>query len=430
MGALRQMGIRHCVLEMQEVWTMQKSDPAALVQRLSRILVEQRVGAVMGYGFNGMSDVPLDPPPGGSVANLRSFWEVRGIPQLMLWLDHPQWHSNLVGLSPQLQGLFRSGNCYHYFKSAAHALEMERICGWPNCFELPAGVDPGQFPPPPVSEKAELKGGGEAEFDLVAICSEKGVLPAWLKEFALREEPDPEAIRGIVLEQVRGDLEKLWNEEVPENMRPEVRALGVRWSEMKAKEPFLGAVRHWPRMVEEFPGAAWYLTLAYATYMKALRILWRLREWERRFYVAYLSRYFRVGIFGGDWSAMKLGPGGWVDFHQQSEVYARGKVALNITDGHDEEGTTMKPWEIAASGVAMLHYHAEGLGAWFKEGEEVMTFRTPREAREKLGMLVRDGEMRRKMARAARERVLKEHTWEGRMERVLAMARLPMECFR
>jgi hypothetical protein len=420
------MGVGHSVLELQEVWAINKTQPAALVARLSQILVQQKVGAVLGYGFNGMSDVPLDEGP---TKHLRSFFEVRGIPHLMLWLDHPHWHADLLGLAPELQGMFRSGNNVHFLKSAAHALDMERMCGWPNCYELPAAVDPGQFP---VAAEAELMGGanGGPTYDLVAICSEKGELPSWLKEFAALEDPDPAAIRAVILRDVKTGLEQLWRAEVPEGMRAEVTAMGERWAGLKNAEPFVAAGRHWPRLTAEFPGACWFLTLAYPTYMKAQRILWRLREWERRFYLAYLSKYCSVGVFGGDWSGMGLGPGGWVDFLKQSAAYAKGRVALNIMDGHDEEGATLKPFEIAASGVPLLQYFSKGLSALYTPGKEMEVFERPAEARDKLLGLLADRGRRVAMAEAARRRTVEEHTWEKRVERMFEAARLPVEAFR
>ncbi|HVT79218.1 MAG TPA: glycosyltransferase, partial [Phycisphaerae bacterium] len=372
-------------------------------------------------GFNGMSDIP---PDGGPMMNLRSFFEVRNIPHLMLWLDHPHWHADQVGLLPQLQGMFRSANSYHFLKNSGHALEMERIMGWPNCFELPAGVDPEQFPVVPRAL------GAKPEFDLVAICSERGELPEWLKEFVSLDEPNAQTIRNVIRQEVRRELDRLWQAETPPAMHAELTALGDRWASRKASHPFQAAHRHWPVLVDEFPGAAWFLTMSYPTYMKAVRILWKIREWERRFYVAYLARFCRVGIFGGDWSPMGLGPGGWIDFLKQSETYARGRVALNITDGHDEEGLTMKPFEIAASGVPMLHYQAEGLERCFTDGDEVMVFSTPRQARQKLDMLLDDSGLRHRLAAAARSRVLLEHTWEKRVLEMFRCARLHVEHFR
>lgn len=426
LSGLRRLGVAHCVLELQEIWAINKTEPAALVTRLSHVLVGQKVGAVIGYGFNGMSDIPLDDAP---AKKMRSFFEVRGIPHLMLWLDHPHWHSELVGLSPELQGLFRSANNLHFMKSRAHALEMERICGWPNCFELPAAVDPEQFP---LAPQGELSGGQEGgpRYDLVAICSERGELPGWLREFVALENPDPVAIRAVILREVKTALEQLWRAEIPEGLRAETTAVGNAWAELKCAEPFVAAGRHWPRLTEQFPGACWYLTLTYPTYMKALRILWRLREWERRFYLAYLAKYCAVGVFGGDWSPLGLGPGGRVDFLKQSAAYAQGRVALNITDGHDEEGLTLKPFEIAASGVPLLNYFAHGLSELYTEGREIEVFRKPAEARDKLLALLADPQRRVAMAAAARARTLAEHTWERRIERMFALARLPLEAFR
>jgi len=421
-AGLGKLGVGHCVLELQEIWDTNKTDTAGLVQRLSRILVEQRIGAVLSYGFNGMTDVPLDRGP---MEGLRSFFEIRGIPHMMLWIDHPQWHADLVGLSPALQGLFRSANCLHFLKSTAAATELERIVGWPNCFALAPGVEPAQFPvcAPPGAMAAKK------EFDVVTICSEKGDLAEWLKEFVALDNPDPAAIRRVILDRVYAALDQLWQQDVPQAMRPEVSALGRTWAALKAGQPFLAAIRHWPALVEEFPGAAWYLTLEYPIYMKAVRILWRLREWERLFYLAYLAKYFRVGVFGGDLSPMGLGPGGGVDYTQQSAIYARGHVALTIPDGHDEEGLTLKAFELAASGVAMLHYRAETLGDYFVEGREVAVFSTPREAREKVDALLDNADRRQAMATAAHQRVLRDHRWENRIEQMFQRARLPLSAF-
>src|SRR5207253_1174600 len=143
-----------------------------------------------------MGDIP---PDGGPMGTLRSFFEVRNIPHLMLWLDHPQWHADLIGLSPPLQGMFRSGSSYHFLKNGGHALELERMLGWPNCFELPAGVDPKQFPACPPAD-------GKPAFDLVAICTDGGTMPDWLKAFVELDDPDPRAIRRHILKLIKVEL--------------------------------------------------------------------------------------------------------------------------------------------------------------------------------------------------------------------------------
>jgi spore maturation protein CgeB len=422
-SALSRLGIRHCVLELDQVWTAKQGNLADLVAKMSRIFVQQKVGATLAYGYNGMPDMPLDSGPASNITGpfLRSFWEVRNIPQLMLWLDHPQWHSERGGLRVDLQGLFRSGNQFHFMKSAAHALEVERMMGWPNCFELPAAIDPAQFTP--VKDVAP-------DYDIVAIMSEKAVIPPWMRKFIAEDAPDARAIDELIAADVRDELRALWRREANESMRAELTALGERWVALKMQQPEKAAFRHWPRLVDEFPGAAWYLTLAYPIYMNAARILWRFREWQRRFYAGYLARFFNVGIWGGDWSELSLGPGGWVDFLDQSKIYARGKLALNIVDGHDEEGLTLKPFEIAGSGAAMLHLDCVGIADAYEPNREVALFRTPAEARQIAGELLGDDARRAAMASAAYQRTLRDHTWDKRVLAMMAAARLPLVAFK
>ena len=143
-----------------------------------------------------------------------------------------------------------------------------------------------------------------------------------------------------------------------------------------------------------------------------------------------LSRFASAGAFGSDCSALGLGPGGWVDFRRQSEIYATGRVALNIMDGHDEEGLTLKPFEIAASGVPLLQYAARGLEELYEPGHEVTVFQRPRQALDLLRGLLADRERRVALAAAARGRTLADHTWDRRIERMLQLARLPIDAFR
>ncbi len=95
----------------------------------------------------------------------------------------------------------------------------------------------------------------------------------------------------------------------------------------------------------------------------------------------------------------------WVDNARPPAVYARGKLALSISGGHNEEGLTHKPFQIAACGVPMIHIDRVGLAECFTPGREVASFATPAEAR---------------------ARLLTEHTWEKRLPEMLNRARHDM----
>jgi spore maturation protein CgeB len=212
-------------------------------------------------------------------------------------------------------------------------------------------------------------------------------------------------------------------------------AWSERAIELKQANPALALIRHISRLAEEFPGATWWLTAMYPTYFKAANILCNFRNWQRHFYLAYLSKYFRVGLFGGKWShvgtpADQASIGQWVDYEQIPTALARGKVALNIVGGWDEEGMTIKTFELAACGTPMIHNNCVGLAEAFEPGREVMVFKSPREARSAVEHLLADDAARRQMSQAARGRLMRNHTWSDRLLRMFQLARLPVEAFR
>ena len=54
-----------------------------------------------------------------------------------------------------------------------------------------------------------------------------------------------------------------------------------------------------------------WLTINHVTYFKMTAQLYKCRAWLRHFVPAYLAKYFRVGIFGGDWTGMNCIRGQW-----------------------------------------------------------------------------------------------------------------------
>jgi hypothetical protein len=422
-SAAGSLKIRSAFIEIDRVRQALKNDTNATVNELNNLIVQNKVGAVLNYAVNAAVDFPADKEWPGAY---RNFFEVRGIPQFFFWADHPQWVAEKQALLPALQAVFRSGNQVHMVKSSAHAYELTRILGWPNCHELISAADPEVLKP--------VKG-IEPEFDVVAIFGSDGLqLPEWLEPFLELDDPNPQDINEVVSVRVRDELTALWEASGPAEMRAQLAAWTERAIELKQANPALALIRHISRLGEEFPGATWWLTAMYPIYFQAANILCSFRNWQRHFYLAYLSKYFRVGLFGGKWShvsnpADQALTGQWVDYEQIPTALARGKVALNIVGGWDEEGMTLKTFEIAACGTPMIHNNCVGLAEAFEPGREVMAFNTPREARLAVEYLLADAGARRQMGQAARGRLLRNHTWSDRLLRMFQLAKLPIEAF-
>ena len=118
-----------------------------------------------------------------------------------------------------------------------------------------------------------------------------------------------------------------------------------------------------------------------------------------------------------------------MEYRGQASAYARGKVAINISQGSEEEGVSHKPFQIAASGVPLVHIDRKGLAECFDPTTEVAVFDTPAEAREIIGELVRDPDRRSAMASAARQRFERDHTWAQRLTSMFELASLPIREF-
>lgn len=417
------LGLRHSYIEIDNIRQSLQKDPNATVDAFNQILIQRKVGLVLSYALNAATDLPIDREwPGAH----RNFFEVRGIPQCFFWADHPQWVADKQALRPDLQQVFRSGNQFHFVKSDVHAYELNRVLGWPNCHALPCGADPEALKPMPEIEQ---------EYDLVAVYGNDQVLPDWLLPFLEQENPEPVEINQRVAEQVILKLNALWEKEANPALRPELAEWSRRAVELKLANPSLGLARHINRLTEEFPKTMWWLTAMYPVYFKAAAILYDFRSWQRHFYLAYLSKYFRVGLFGGKWSHVgkeseQAENRNWVDFVRIPQVIARGKVALDIVAGWDEEGLTAKTFELAACGVAMIHNECVGLEKAFVPGKEIEIFQSPRQARDQMQRLLDEPDRRKNMAYLCRQRLLGEHTWAHRVQQMLKLARIPIDCFR
>jgi glycosyl transferase family 1 len=96
------------------------------------------------------------------------------------------------------------------------------------------------------------------------------------------------------------------------------------------------------------------------------------------------------------------------------------RVVLGLNEGRDLQGRyqsylKMRDVEFPGYGCCYLTQHNEDVGHAFEVGREVLTFRHVTEAASLVRHNVRHPEDARAMGRAARRRVLGEHTWAARL---------------
>ncbi len=408
--AAKSLGFHPLTIELGEVWTLNQGNSSWDLAGLAGLLRDANVKAVISSSMNGLLEWPCASAPDGRP---QPFFEQLGIPHLMWWTDHPQWANNRMGLRPDLQAALRSPNNHHFVKSEAAASELHDVLGWPNCHGVPVAEN---------AERLRPVADARPDHDVVALVGSPPHMDPALQRFLTEDDPDFAAIQETVADKVLEQLSTLWASRAPRSIITELTEFGRRWATARQMQPLTASWRVFGGLEPEHPAAAKWLRSNPDSYFEAISILWEFGRWRRTFYICYLAKYFRLGIFGADWSSVGLDGASWVQHDDQPAFYARGRVAINISQAGEEEGVAHKPFQIAASGVPMAHIDAAGLEDLFQRDREVAVFLTPREAREAIDALLQDPDRRAAMASAARQRLCRDHTWRQRLPEMLRFA--------
>ena len=124
------------------------------------------------------------------------------------------------------------------------------------------------------------------------------------------------------------------------------------------------------------------------------------------------------------------GRGRWISEETATIVYNSSKLALNphSSTTHelmDLEGDFINPrtFALAATGCFQLVDYRPPLEELFEVGSEVVVYRSLEELRELIDHYLANPDESEQIAQRARERALKDHTYERRMERILEIVR-------
>jgi len=112
----------------------------------------------------------------------------------------------------------------------------------------------------------------------------------------------------------------------------------------------------------------------------------------------------------------------YLSFSKLREYACRSKINLVITrKAHASvfASSSSRPFELAALGACMVCNPYEGIETWFEPDQELVIVHSAEEAVERYDWLLRHDESRRSIGRAARERLLKEHTFRHRARQLV-----------
>jgi hypothetical protein len=106
------------------------------------------------------------------------------------------------------------------------------------------------------------------------------------------------------------------------------------------------------------------------------------------------------------------------------EYACRSRINLCITrQAHASAyaSSSSRPFELAAIGCCIVASPYLGIETWFEPGRELIVLDDPAEASERYAWLLAHDDERRAMGAAARERVLKSHTFRHRARELIAI---------
>lgn len=405
-GAARQRGILAGTLELGEVWAAAGSPAsrAKVAARVRGLCEEAGVTHVLGYVHNGVFDFGLHEAGNGPEPLFASM----GLRHILLWTDHPNWAQQGGALDPRAAKVLAHPLHTHIVKSQAAAAEIAEVLGWPAVMGMPMAEDPGMIVP----DRSIMP-----VHDAVMIVGDPTAPPIETLSFLDDADPEPAAVMRAMRPAAERAFELTlgsWSASAEQSAG--LWALARSWLDAKEAQPlrsFHGLARgleasHGPALAAlRADPRRWYATIA---------ALGAVSAWRRTFWPAWLARRADLCVMGP-------GAGGpWVEYQRQASAYALGCCAININAPHDEEGLTHKPFQIVASGVPLVHHATIGLDDCFTAGDEVLVFERGGELLEALRRAGRALERRATFADAARQRLLREHTWDHRLQQMIARA--------
>ncbi|MCX9154709.1 glycosyltransferase [Niveibacterium sp. 24ML] len=142
-----------------------------------------------------------------------------------------------------------------------------------------------------------------------------------------------------------------------------------------------------------------------------------------------------IQIYGPGWRKPKNGwrPALWRRVKARgiygdalNRLYNRSKIVLNVTGWKPEagKGLNLRVLDVPATGAFLLTDFSEDLAAFFKPGEEIETWHSIEELRDKCRFYLANDAARSKIAAAGLERVRKLEDYRSKMARLLAGAGL------
>lgn len=151
-----------------------------------------------------------------------------------------------------------------------------------------------------------------------------------------------------------------------------------------------------------------------------------LHSFRISFFRNLLNENYSITLWGNDapsWlnasDVKKFYKGRPVYNEEKAKVFLGSKIVLSNLSIAEIEGLNVRAFEVAGIGAFQLVDHRAGINDQFIVGEEIITYSSMKDLKEKIHFYLANPELRKKIAAKAKARAMKDHTYEMRLKQML-----------
>ena len=278
------------------------------------------------------------------------------------------------------------------FSFDAGNLDMLRAKGFPNVHHLPLATDPSRFRP----------GAG------------KGAPRSWTADVSFVGN----SMTGPV-------ADALAKASLPADLTPDFRTVAGTFGASGEPEAIRFVEKHHP---EWFAAHQNLPTPENRLAMESL-LTWEATRQYRLDCVGRTLEFAPLIVGDAGWKAQLPADAGWhhldrLDYYADlPRFYPLSKINFNCTSRQMIGAVNQRVFDVPACGGFLLTDYREQMEALFDLDREAVVFRTPEEIPDLIRELLQDEPRRKTVAEAARKRILSEHTYAARLDRLLEIVR-------
>jgi len=386
--------------------------------KVEKFILDNRIEFAIGIWSLAIDQFNIEITADGEVIPLL---EKLKIPTLCYWWDVPYLHKQGAYVEAFHTGIFEKKYQIHCNNDKYVSQELTEFMNFKNVLTLPFAVNPKVFKPIHNIKKEYdivfFSGGGK-----FSINSTKPTI--LMLEELNKVNPDINIIRKDLALSLKKEI-RAFAKTCPSSLQQQIFKFSQILIEKRLQNKYIPIYK----IIKEnklsiFSDVVEFLFLNKEFYIKLSKIIRSIENsWYRDFTVAYLYKHFKCLILGSvDYTSWGLDYKGdnIPQYSEQSKYYSKAMFGLNLVRWEKDYCVNQKIFEIMASKCCCLQEYRDNVNDLFDIKNDLVVFRTPYEAKEKLDYLFKNKELLNEITENGYRKTILKHTWNDRMKKVIS----------